>query len=253
MHSYSILTAVTLGTAASAYQLPQNLKSIYDNHKVTTYRVFTDKSLTIQQAGSCSNRLSDKFPEGARYCGDISGAIYLKGSNGNYDNMDIDCDGANNHAGACSNDPSGQGETAFKDTVKKYGIPDLDANVHPYVVFGNDGASPSFDPQQHGIKPLSVMAVVCNGEVASIPQSIIDFLLTLRSTTASGEIPTAAPLPAKLQLLSPSFAFLTRVSMVTMAMVRRMFYTLPLRETKLSLERMVLIGRLRPVLISPRV
>ncbi|CCT70428.1 probable chitosanase precursor [Fusarium fujikuroi IMI 58289] len=178
MHSCSFLTAVTLGTAASAYQLPQNLKSIYDNHK----------------AGSCSNRLSDRFPEGARYCGDISGAIYLKGSNGNYDNMDIDCDGANNHAGACSNDPSGQGETAFKDTVKNYGIPDLDANVHPYVVFGNDGASPSFDPQQHGIKPLSVMAVVCNGEVVSIPQSIIDFLLTLNSTTASGETLTVAPL-----------------------------------------------------------
>ncbi|KAF5680531.1 chitosanase [Fusarium denticulatum] len=149
MHSYSLLTTLALGTAACAYQLPQNLKSIYDNHK----------------AGSCSNRLSDRFPEGARYCGDISGAIYLKGSDGNYDNMDIDCDGANNHAGACSNDPSGQGETAFKDTVKQYGIPDLDANVHPYVVFGNDGASPSFDPAQHGIKPLSVMAVVCNGQV----------------------------------------------------------------------------------------
>ncbi|KAG5767038.1 hypothetical protein H9Q72_004881 [Fusarium xylarioides] len=149
MHSYSLLTTLALGAAASAYQLPQNLKSIYGNHK----------------AGSCSNRLSNRFPEGAVYCGDISGAIYLKGSNGNYDNMDIDCDGANNHAGACSNDPSGQGETAFKDTVKNYGIPDLDANVHPYVVFGNDGASPSFDPAQHGIKPLSVMAVVCNGQV----------------------------------------------------------------------------------------
>ncbi|KAG5779418.1 hypothetical protein H9Q73_006907 [Fusarium xylarioides] len=130
MHSYSLLTTLALGTAASAYQLPQNLKSIYGNHK----------------AGSCSNRLSSRFPEGAVYCGDISGAIYLKGSNGNYDNMDIDCDGANNHAGACSNNPSGQGETAFKDTVKNHGIPDLDANVHPYVVFGNDGASPSFDP-----------------------------------------------------------------------------------------------------------
>ncbi|KAH7227594.1 fungal chitosanase of glycosyl hydrolase group 75-domain-containing protein [Fusarium oxysporum] len=149
MHSYTIITTLTLSTAASAYQLPQNLKSIYDNHK----------------AGSCSNRLSDRFPEGARYCGDIPGAVFLKGSDGNYDNMDIDCDGANNHAGACSNDPTGQGETAFKDTVKQYGISDLDANVHPYVVFGNEGASPSFDPQQHGIKPLSVMAVVCNGEV----------------------------------------------------------------------------------------
>jgi hypothetical protein len=169
MHSYTLLTTFTLGTAAFAYQLPQNLRTIYDNHKVTTLPSFTDTILTIDQAGSCSNRLSDRFPEGARYCGDISGAIYLKGSNGNYDNMDIDCDGANNHAGACSNDPSGQGETAFKDTVMKYGIPDLDANVHPYVVFGNDGASPSFDPAQHGIKPLSVMAVVCNGQVVSGP------------------------------------------------------------------------------------
>lgn len=170
MHSYSLLTTLTLGTAASAYQLPQNLKSIYDNHKVTLPPSLISTTLMRAQAGSCSNRLSDRFPEGARYCGDVPGAIFLKGSNGNYDNMDIDCDGANNHAGACSNDPSGQGETAFKDTVNQYGIPDLDANVHPYVVFGNDGASPSFDPQQHGIKPLSVMAVVCNGEVASIPQ-----------------------------------------------------------------------------------
>lgn len=79
--------------------------------------------------------------------------------------MDIDCDGANNSAGGCSNDPSGQGETAFKDTVKTYGIPDLDANIHPYVVFGNEGASPSFNPQSKGMKPLSVMAVVCNNQV----------------------------------------------------------------------------------------
>lgn len=81
--------------------------------------------------------------------------------------MDIDCDGANRTGGACANDPSGQGETAFKDTVKSYGIPDLDANVHPYIVFGNDGSNPSFNPQAHGIKPLSVMAVVCNGQLVS--------------------------------------------------------------------------------------
>ncbi|KAF4338636.1 chitosanase [Fusarium beomiforme] len=149
MHSYTLLSILTMGSAASAYQLPQNLKSIYDNHK----------------AGSCSNRLSDRFPEGARYCGDISGAIFLKGSNGNYDNMDVDCDGANRQEGGCANDPSGQSMTSFMDTVKTYGIPDLDANVHPYVVFGNEGAWPSFNPQKYGIKPLSVVAVVCNGEV----------------------------------------------------------------------------------------
>jgi hypothetical protein len=79
--------------------------------------------------------------------------------------LDIDCDGANNSAGGCGNDPSGQGETAFKDTVQTYGITDLDANIHPYVVFGNEGASPSFNPQSKGMKPLSVMAVVCNNQV----------------------------------------------------------------------------------------
>ncbi|KAK2591597.1 hypothetical protein QQS21_010726 [Conoideocrella luteorostrata] len=101
---------------------------------------------------------------GAVYCSDIPNAIFLKGNN-NYDNMDIDCDGANNAAGDCANDPSGQGQTAFVDSVKKFGIPDLDANLHPYVVFGNEGGNPSFNPQSHGLKPLSVMAVVCNNQV----------------------------------------------------------------------------------------
>ncbi|KAG8413182.1 hypothetical protein J3459_015745 [Metarhizium acridum] len=120
------------------------------------------------QAGTCSNKLSGTFSGGATYCGDLPNAIFLKGSNGNYDNMDIDCDGANNSAGGCANDPTGQGQTAFKDTVKTYGIPDLDANLHPYVVFGNEGASPSFNPQSKGMKPLSVMAVVCNNQVVRI-------------------------------------------------------------------------------------
>lgn len=81
--------------------------------------------------------------------------------------MDIDCDGANNAAGDCANDPSGQGQTSFKDTVQTFGISDLDANLHSYVVFGNEGDTPSFRPQDHGIRPLSVMAVVCNGQVVS--------------------------------------------------------------------------------------
>lgn len=80
--------------------------------------------------------------------------------------MDIDCDGANNSAGACANDPSGQSETAFKDTVQTFGISDLDANIHPYVVFGNEGGSPSFNPSP-SMKALSVMAIVCNNQVVS--------------------------------------------------------------------------------------
>ncbi|KAF4456306.1 chitosanase [Fusarium austroafricanum] len=130
MHYSIVLFILTLSSAASAYKLPQNLKSIYDSHKSST----------------CSKSLSGTFSGGARYCGDISGAIYLKGSPGNNDNMDIDCDGANNHAGACANDPTGQSMTAFQDIVRSYGISGLDANVHPNV-------------------PLSVMAAVCNGEV----------------------------------------------------------------------------------------
>lgn len=82
--------------------------------------------------------------------------------------MDVDCDGADNGAGACSNDPSGQGMTAFKDQVSQYGISDLNASIHPYVVFGNEGASPSFDPRHYGMEPLSVMAVVCNGNLVRI-------------------------------------------------------------------------------------
>ena len=75
--------------------------------------------------------------------------------------MNVDCDGANNSAGKCSNDPSGQSQTAFQDTLQSYGISDLDASIHSYVVFGNDGGSPTFDPSTAGMKPLSVMAVVC--------------------------------------------------------------------------------------------
>ncbi|CAJ2514222.1 Uu.00g023410.m01.CDS01 [Anthostomella pinea] len=48
------------------------------------------------------------------------------------------------------------------------GIKDLDANIHPYVVFGNVGGKDGFtgfDPAEHGIEPLSVMAVVCGDKL----------------------------------------------------------------------------------------
>jgi hypothetical protein len=99
------------------------------------------------------------------FCGDIPNAIFLKGSSGNYDNMDVDCDGSDDKVGDCSNDPTGFGETAFKDTVQSYGISDLNANIHPYVVFNEP---PFFNAEQHGMKPLSVMAVVCNNQVVSL-------------------------------------------------------------------------------------
>lgn len=97
--------------------------------------------------------------------------------------MDIDCDGANRTGGKCANDPTGQGQTAFKSEIQamNVGIDDLDSNLHPYVVFGNEGSSSEFDPRQYGMEPLSVMAVVCNGQVvsAAIPQPPAAMLLTL--------------------------------------------------------------------------
>lgn len=84
--------------------------------------------------------------------------------------MDIDCDGNQSRDdGRCTHHGDTQSETAFKDTVQSYGVDgveDLDANVHPYIVFGNVGDySPTFDPTAYGIEPLSVMAVVCANQL----------------------------------------------------------------------------------------
>jgi hypothetical protein len=48
------------------------------------------------------------------------------------------------------------------------GVDDLNAFVHPYVVFGNVGSKAgftNFDPQSQGIEPLSLMAVVCGDKM----------------------------------------------------------------------------------------
>ncbi|KAJ5469233.1 Endo-chitosanase [Penicillium diatomitis] len=128
-----VLTAVFSAGIASTYDIPKNLQQIYNNHK----------------NGKCNNKLAGGFTDGIggattfAYCGDINGAIFLHslGNGGQYDNMDVDCDGANNYGGDCANDPSGQSQTAFMDSLPQYGIQDLNANVHP------------------------VMAVVCNNQL----------------------------------------------------------------------------------------
>lgn len=83
--------------------------------------------------------------------------------------MDICCDGIQGSPaddGRCDSDESNLSITAFQWIVESYNVggqTDLDANIHPYVVFGNTGAPgwPVFDPQEYGIEPLSVMAVLC--------------------------------------------------------------------------------------------
>ncbi|KFY09513.1 hypothetical protein V491_08125 [Pseudogymnoascus sp. VKM F-3775] len=154
----SIAAVSVAASLASAYDLPDNLSQIYKNHK----------------SGACSDTLQGGFTDGGgpstfAYCGDIDGAIFIHstGNGGQYANMDIDCDGANRQAGKCANDPTGQGTTAFQSEVQELnvGLKDLDSNLHPYVVFGNEEHSPEFKPKDHGMEPLSVMAVVCNDQV----------------------------------------------------------------------------------------
>ncbi|KAJ5457378.1 hypothetical protein N7530_012652 [Penicillium desertorum] len=41
------------------------------------------------------------------------------------------------------------------DEMELFGMKDLDANVHPYVVFGNEDHTPSFMPDEHGMEHLS--------------------------------------------------------------------------------------------------
>lgn len=123
------------------------------------------------------------------YCGDHledTGIIYLQGTHGNLVNMDIDCDGAQGKGnGDCDSSGDTQPQTTFQDEVKKYGIKDLNAYVHSYVVLGNDGSKKgyvTFDPQKYGIEPLSIVAVVCGDKmVCNRPDqlSMTSFLTTV--------------------------------------------------------------------------
>jgi len=111
------------------------------------------------------------------YCGDHQdkGIYYIQGTGGKLANMDIDCDGqwgGPADDGRCANDGSHLPITAFQWILEGYnaGITEFNPYVHPYVVFGNFGDADgytTFDPQTLGIKPLSVMAVVCNNKLVS--------------------------------------------------------------------------------------
>ena len=187
-----------IAAAVLAYEVPANLAALYTKHKVrlipchlsprpSCHLITVSKEALLlktryprQQPGQCTKLLSpDTFNDGGAnststfaYCGQIPRAIFLHSTahGGQYDNMDIDCDGLNRLQGDCSDDPTGQPQTAFASTLTQFGISDLDANVHPYVVFGNRGTPPlEFDPEAHGMRPLSVMAVVCAGQLVSPP------------------------------------------------------------------------------------
>ncbi|KAK0719262.1 glycoside hydrolase family 75 protein [Lasiosphaeris hirsuta] len=151
-----------------AREIPQNVRDLYN---------------TIKDKGSCSDELATGFratdngPDTFSYCGDhlSDGVIYIQGRGGALADMDVDCDGVQGGPqddGRCSvgRSPDYQDTTAFQDVVAGYnaGIQDLNAYVHPYVVFGNTGSKPGwrdFDPTKHGVQPLSVVAVVCSDKL----------------------------------------------------------------------------------------
>ncbi|KAF3483974.1 chitosanase [Arthroderma uncinatum] len=154
----AVLGFATLSSAAGR-PVPGNLKNLYNKAKAGNSRCASPLSSTGFKDGHGRG--------GFTYCGDHEGIIYITGSSNamGLADMDVDCDGANRSKGDCANDPSGQGQTSFKDEVAKYGIEDLDSNKHSYVVLGNEGKSPRYLPSASGVESLSVVAVVCNNKL----------------------------------------------------------------------------------------
>lgn len=160
------LSAVTLASLAGARDIPDNVRAFYDR---------------VTSSGECANPLSSMDfhsvyggGSGFGYCADSSSdVVYISGPSSQLTNMDVCCDGIQDGPaddGRCETDPSLLSITAFQYLVEGYGTgqKDLDANAHPYVVFGNTGDTPgwpTFNPQDHGIEPLSVMAVVCGDQL----------------------------------------------------------------------------------------
>lgn len=212
------LTAVLslFANSISARNVPQNVRDLYNNlrsgsgcsNKLATG--FISRSGGSNGISSCLS--FSPFPRriflffcffflprsdrsniapGFSYCGDrlsSDGIIYIKGPGSALANMDIDCDGAQGGStddGRCGSSLDTQSVTSFQWILQGYGkgIRDLNANVHPYVVFGNVGSKKgwrTFEPQQYGIQPLSLMAVVCGDKLVCSP-SQPSFQLSLQA------------------------------------------------------------------------
>jgi chitosanase len=105
--------------------------------------------------------------------------------------MDIDCDGVSRqpNSGRCGVNPTDQGVTAMRDTIRGYaitGLTDLDTYVHPYVVFGNSGTNPHnvpFEPRDVGVLPLSIMLIVTPTVMVIWTSSSTQYLHTLGRLT----------------------------------------------------------------------
>ncbi|KAL2128738.1 hypothetical protein VTI74DRAFT_8716 [Chaetomium olivicolor] len=172
-----------LTTSGIARDVPQNVRDFYNSIRRKGY--CEDELAT----GFYSTTDSDPNPTLISYCGDhlaTSGVIYLQGRRGHLTNMDVDCDGlrgpgasrsratATDQRCSAALSPDIQNQTAFRDILANYrkpGLEDLDPYVHSYVVFGNARGTrkrkgwKAFDPTAYGVRPLSVMAVVCGDQL----------------------------------------------------------------------------------------
>ncbi|ORY60979.1 family 75 glycoside hydrolase [Pseudomassariella vexata] len=154
---------------ASARDIPPNVQHFYD-------RVRSQIECHRPLASGYSSYLSS--PKTWSYCGEYHDdwhIVYISGREGLLANMDLTCAGVPGgvaDTGACADgfEPETDGPTAFRDLVREEhpNLADLNPYVHPYVVFGNKGSfsgQPAFEPQDYGIVPLSLIAIVCNSQL----------------------------------------------------------------------------------------
>ena len=154
------LAILAVATSCLAKEIPTNLQAFYDSVRNSgpctgadlLQGGFHDQQGTSNEWGYCQRDFAGK-------------GLYIKGPGDSLANMDIDCDGDQTNVDPrCQGSDDTQGATTWRDQVQRFNITDLNSSIHPYVVLGNVGAV-SFDPRDHGIHPLSVVAVVCGGQL----------------------------------------------------------------------------------------
>ena len=142
--------------------IPDNVQKLYEK---------------IRSTDKCSKDIKAPFfalddsPKDFCYCDEFMDGkgFYIRGTGHNLVGMQVDCDGDQEGlTKRCGNSKDTQSQTSFKPDVQAFGISDLRADIHPYVVLGNEGSAPgytTFDPRSVGVEPLSIVAVVCNGKM----------------------------------------------------------------------------------------
>ncbi|GIC88914.1 glycoside hydrolase family 75 protein [Aspergillus udagawae] len=158
------ITATLFACQVTAKNVPSALKAFYNKARSGGDCTGADALQTgfynTERSGGQTTYCTKYLPTGKGF--------YLKGPGSDLANMDIDCDGEQSSGdGRCKSSTDTQGQTRWGlRHPEKYGVGDLNANIHPYVVLGNEGSyCPTFDPRTVGVEPLSIVAVVCGDEL----------------------------------------------------------------------------------------